>query len=743
MLYTHILGTTKIDQNRKLKKIIEHFLVSKKNFFDQKKLIRGIRKIKKNTYNIQEKKLDITTFGMFPYYDKVLTTMLYIGIVPERYFDKKSLGIKKLFKISKGNKNIKPLEMTKWFNTNYHYLVPELSKISLKKFFKNNFLKEEMIDIKYLKNKTKFTLIGPITFIKLSSVNLNIKSVYKNIFKRYIKIIRYISSKKINYIQFEEPILNNINSIDINMLLKFYNNISKKIYNKIIFTSYFAKLDKKCFKILKKINSYGIHINYTIDNEINKIVKVFKKKNKLLSLGILEGNNIWIPNYKKIFKRIKKIKSFKTNKILISPNMSLEHIPYSVKYENSMQLNIKKWLSFSKEKINSLYIIKKILLFGKKYYKKEYNDNKLIIICKNEFNKYSDKIIYKKIIKTKIKKKRKKFKNTILFPTTTIGSFPQTDEIKKARTYKKEKYSKYKFVIKKNILKNINFQKDIGIDVLVHGEPERNDMVEYFCNKFYGCIITNFGWVHSYGTRYVKPPIIYGTIINRNKDIFWMKYSKEIVKNNLLKGIITGPITMLKWSFIRDNISYKKILFQFSYALRKELKKIKKIGIKIIQIDEPAFKESMPINIKEKKKYVYYAIRAFKYVFSGINNIQIHTHICYSKLDIFDIKSFNKMDIDVISIESARSFMKVVKTISKIKLNFEIGLGVFDIHSVYKTNKYKIFNVLKNIFYIFKKNIWINPDCGLKTRSWNEIIKPLKNMVYAAKLMKKKFKHKF
>ncbi|WDR79400.1 5-methyltetrahydropteroyltriglutamate--homocysteine S-methyltransferase [Candidatus Vidania fulgoroideae] len=739
MLYSHILGITKIDEKRKLKFLVEKFLFSKKDKKDEIILLKDIRKIKRNLISIQDSKLDITTFGMFPYYDKVLTLMLYLGLIPNRYFTKRKIGIKKMFEISKGSEEKKPLEMTKWFNTNYHYLVPELSNNSLKLFLKNNFLKEDLYETNFIKNKTKFSIVGPITFIKLSKFKNNEKSTYKNIIKRYIKIIKTIENKKIDYLQIEEPTLDVLKKKEKKYFLNFYNYISKNFHKKIILTIYFSKLDKKKINFLNKINSYGIHLNYTIKKEINKILKKFnKKKIKVLSLGIVNGNNIWISDYKKILNNFNKVRLPFIKNFFISHNTSLEHIPFSLRYENLSCIS--KWFSFSLEKINDLFLIKKIIIFGKKYYKKEYNKNKFLIICKNLFNRYSDKIIEKKIKEKKIHRKRKIFKNNIIFPTTTIGSFPQTKEIRKSRKccINNANYLyKYKKVIKKNIKKNINFQKRIGIDVFVHGEPERNDMVEYFCNRFYGCLITKSGWVHSYGTRCVKPPIIYGTVISKNKDVYWMKYSKKLLSNKPLKGIITGPITMLKWSFKRNNISDKKILLQFSLALRKELKKLKDIGINIIQIDEPALKESMPQNLIEKKKFISYAIKSFKFVFSGINNLQIHTHICYSKLDIYDIKTFNKMDIDVISIESARSFMNAIKILKGIKLNFEIGLGVFDIHSIYKTSKKNIFNILKKIFFILKKNIWINPDCGLKTRRWKEIKKPLINMVKAAKLMKK------
>ncbi|MGX7576584.1 5-methyltetrahydropteroyltriglutamate--homocysteine S-methyltransferase [Candidatus Vidania fulgoroideorum] len=746
-MQTHILGSTKIDSYRKLKFSIENFLNSKKNLENNISLICKIREIKNEIIKTQ-KFLDITNIGIFPYYDKVLTNMFYLGIIPYRYIKiinkkKCNIGLKEMLNIAKGNLKIKPLEMTKWFNTNYHYLVPELNNDNLKKFYKNNFLKEEFVNIEKIKNKKKFALIGPITFIKISNIKkLNKKSLYKNIFKRYINIIKRIKKEDIDIIQFEEPYFkDNLKKKEVKFLLRFYNKISKEIYNKIMLTCYFYKTNNFFLKNIKKIKSFGIHIKFDFSDKklIKKTIKVIKKKkNKVISLGISSGRSIWVSDFEKILKKLKLI--LKKN-LFISFSSSLEHIPFSIEKENNIPKNIKKWLCFYKEKIKELINIKKIFIYGKKINKKIYNKNKFINIVIKNYNKHSDLIIKEKSNNIN-KHKRKVYKNKIKFPTTTIGSFPQTKKIRSIRKEffdKKISYKKYENFIKRNIKKNIRFQEKIGIDVLVHGEPERNDMVEFFCDKLNGFIITKFGWVHSYGTRCVKPPILFGTVIyKKGISIRWVRYYKKIT-NRIIKGIITGPITILKWSFIRKDIKLKDIAIQIGLALRKEVILLKKNGIKIIQIDEPAFKECMPTNIKDKKKYVNWSSRAFKILFCGINNLQIHTHICYSKLNKFDIKAFNIMDIDVISIECARSFMKILKFIKKVKLNFELGLGVFDIHSNYKFKKNDIYKFTSKIYKMKKKNIWINPDCGLKTRKWKEIINPLKKMVWAAKKMKKKF----
>ncbi|MGX7582900.1 5-methyltetrahydropteroyltriglutamate--homocysteine S-methyltransferase [Candidatus Vidania fulgoroideorum] len=723
MVKTHIIGMPSIGENRELKYNVEKFICSKKNKFSEKKLLISLRKIKKKNIDIQNKFLDINTIQSFPYYDKVVTTMVYLGLIPKRFSNGK-FCMKKYFEISMGGKNKKPLSMTKWFNTNYHFMIPEIDNI--KNFYKNKLINEDIYIKKYSNNKNKFSIIGPITFILISKCFKN-KKLFYNIFRRYIRLFNII--KCFDFFQIEEPIIyKKFNKFQKKMFFKFYN-LANKINVKKIFTTYFSNISKN-INIIKKINTQGIHISlYNIEkNIINIILKNFK----IISIGLIKGNNIWISNFRKIIEKISFFKK-KKNNFYISTTCSMEHIPFSKRKEN-IKL---EWIIFSKEKIKELFLLKKILTYGIKN-NKDYKVNKILNFNKENFSKKNDELIFKKFKKIPNSNKILKITDNIpkKFPTTTIGSFPQTKKIRRIRNlYNNKKISieKYEKFIKKEIKRNIKFQENINLDLVTNGEPERNDMVEYFCEKMDGAFITKNGWVHSYGYRCVKPPIIYGTVKHiENICAKWMKFTIKLTKKPI-KAILTGPVTILKWSFIRNDIKKKQICEQLSLFLRKEVISLVNIGIKYIQIDEPAIKECSPLIKKKSRKFFKWAISCFNSLFSGIKNIQIHTHICYSKLNKNDIINISKMNINVLSIESSRSSMKILNILKKMKIKFEIGLGIYDIHSNICPKKKDIYKrIIKIKKYINCKRIWINPDCGLKTRNWKETKLSIKNMVISA-----------
>ncbi|MGX7576999.1 5-methyltetrahydropteroyltriglutamate--homocysteine S-methyltransferase [Candidatus Vidania fulgoroideorum] len=706
MIKTHVISFPNIGQNRELKFLIESFLISNKTSKDELNLLIGIRKLKRRNLFFQ-KKLDIITLCNFPYYDRILTINMYLGLIPNR-FKFKNLDFYEYFDLCKGKK---PLRALKWFNVNYHYMVPEFDE-NLKYFKKNNFIFEDLFFLKNSKSETKFPIIGPLSFILIGD-NKNIikKNLFKNIFKRYYYLIKLLNNK-VDYIQIEEPILSIGKHRFLYKLFSiFYNKIK---FKNIIFTTYFKKNSKREIKFFLKFNFRYIHTEF---------LNIGIKNN--FSLGLVDGKNIWKSNYKNLLDKFNKIN---IKDILISTTCPLDFIPLSVELEN-LSKTVINWFSFAKEKIIELTEIKKLLIYGKKY--KEYLKNRVCNLSRIYFcNKNKSNLLVKKTYK---RKKISVFNNKIL--TTTIGSFPQTKKTRKIRNnFHKGKISKtfYDKHIKGCIKKNIKFQEKIDLDVLVHGEPERGDMVEFFCENFTGCFITKFGWVQSFGTRTVKPPIIYGNI-KRIKNITtkWLKYAKSLTKKPI-KGILTGPITIMKWSFIRNDIKEAEISKQIALAIRKEVKDIKKLGINIIQIDEPAFKECMPLRKDLVKKYLNWSIKSFKLCFYNIKNVQIHTHICYSNINKFDLEIFSKLDVDVISIESSRYFDNITNLINK-KLDFQFGLGVYDPHISFCPSKKKISSMINKILKLNNFPIWINPDCGLKTRTWREIKKPLKNIMYVVK----------
>ncbi|MGX7589424.1 5-methyltetrahydropteroyltriglutamate--homocysteine S-methyltransferase [Candidatus Vidania fulgoroideorum] len=716
MIKTHIIGLPIIGKKRELKFALESYIRKEISLKKLKKINNNI--INENIF-IQNKYNDVITLGFHFFVDKMIYTMINLGIIPLRFKNFKKIGIKEIIKLYKGYKKKHSLKMLKWFNTNYHYFVPEIDK-NIKKNYKCNLLIEELLNYN-LKKKLKLSIIGPITFCELSNFKINKKKTLKIIFNRYIELLKKINKKiKINYIQIEEPILNKKN---YNLLINLYEknlfylfNFIKKNKIKIFFVYYFNNLSKKIINFVNKFKFNVFHFNY--NNCLGKIKYI--KKNIKISLGIIDGDNIWKANYKYLFDKIKKI--IKKRKIsYLSSTCSFLHIPYDKIKEKK---KIYKFISFSIQKIFELFYIKKNINLKKKIIKSpKFSSIKKI---KNflKIKKISN-FKRKKITMSEVNIKKK-------LPYTTIGSFPQTKKLRIKRNLylkKKIKFKIYKKYIKKYINYNFKIQKKIGLDCFVNGEPERSDMVDFFFKNYSGCYITKNGWVQSYGTRCVKPPIIYGNIKRKRSNINEWYYKRK--KTQIIKGIVTGPITMFKWSFVRKDIKISNFIYKIANVISKEIKDLMNLNYNIIQIDEPALKEFL--QKYKKKKYIKTIIYSFnfscKYIYK--KNIQIHTHICYSNIKKCDFKYINKMFVDVVSIESSKNLKKILKVIKNKKLlkKIEIGIGIYDVHSkTIPTINYfykKIRYIIKNIGY---KKIWINPDCGLKTRNYKEIINVLFNI---------------
>ncbi|WP_185873237.1 5-methyltetrahydropteroyltriglutamate--homocysteine S-methyltransferase [Blattabacterium cuenoti] len=753
----HNLGFPRIGKGRELKIACEKYW---SNNIDYLTLFNVGKKIRKENWDIQIKSnLDIIPCNDFSFYDHVLDLSILIGVVPESYLIPKFKNIIDLyFSMARGyqdNKfDIKAMEMTKWFNTNYHYIVPEFTKNQ--KFFL--YSKKIFYEIEELKNilnsydKIKPVLIGPVSYLflgKEKDTSFNKMDLIDNIVTIYIKIIDILISKNIKWVQLDEPILSlDLSDREKTSIKYAYKKIYKHFHNsdtKILLTSYFDGISDN-LNIFNEFYKYidAIHIDLVEDpNQLDKVLSFIKESKTILSLGIINGRNIWKNLYHNSVKKIEKsISSIGEDRVMIAPNCSLLHVPIDLEDEKYIHYDIKNKMSFAKQKIYELNDLEKIIKGDKNIL---FNNSSTInfksnIIYNKEIQKrsyYSKDLKRKNIFSIRQKKQRKIF-NLPLFPTTTIGSFPQTKEIRITRNkfIRKQLCKKeYEKKIKKYILDVIKKQENIGLDVLVHGEFERNDMVEFFSEKLNGMLSTNNGWVQSYGSRCVKPPIIYGDI-SRNKELTvdWICYAQSKTKK-LVKGMLTGPVTILKWSFVRDDQSLYKTSYQIAWAIRDEVLSLEKYGIKIIQIDEPALREGLPLKKKNWKSYFDWSIKSFHIASSGVKDeTQIHTHMCYSEFNDI-IKEISDLDADVITIESSRSNMELLKIFSIFSYPNQIGPGIYDIHSPRIPTEKEIFNLIKKACnFLPKENIWINPDCGLKTRTWNEAVESIKNMVKAAKI---------
>lgn len=758
-ILNHILGFPRIGVKRELKKALENYWIGKIN---KKELFEIGYKLRiKHWTQQKDSGMNFITVGDFAWYDHVLTTSMMLGNIPERHIKiKKNIDIDTMFDVSRGKKiilknnktlNLFPSAMKKWFNTNYHYIVPEFTQTQNFSLSWLQIIEEidEAISLGF--NNIKPVLIGPITYLwlgKEQNKNFDKLSLLNKILPIYKEILKKISERQISWIQIDEPILTmELSHKWIESFHYAYNFLKSSI--KILLTTYFGDIQHNLKEIIN-LPIEGLHIDLINGKYKENFFKKIPKK-WIISLGIVNGRNIWRTNLNKWFEFIKKVKKYHIN-MWISSSCSLLHCPFDVKIEKKyLNKEVYNWFSFALQKCEEISLLTKALNDNNKFYIN--NWIKPIILRKTSSivhnNKVSDRIS-KFIFKNErsLYKIRKKIQNNEfhlpLLPTTTIGSFPQTKNIRKIRMDLKNKkidIKEYNKKISQSIQETILIQENLNLDVLVHGEPERNDMVEYFGENLKGFVFTYNGWVQSYGSRCVKPPIIIGDIY-RTKPITvkWSKYAQSLTKK-IVKGILTGPITIFLWSFPREDLSKKIIVKQLALAIRDEVKDLEQAGIKIIQIDEPALREGLPLRQSLWKNYLDWAVSSFHIVSSVVlDKTQIHTHMCYSEFNDI-IQDIASLDADVITIETSRSNMELLKIFKEFKYPNDIGPGVYDIHSTNIPDvKYIKKMILKAINYIPIKNLWVNPDCGLKTRNWIESKKSLMNMIIAVKELRNKYK---
>lgn len=750
MKYT-IIGFPRIGEKRELKKNTELYW---KNEINKDEYLKRVNEqlVKQldveSSYNLSS--IPVLDFSL---YDIVLDTIFTIGAIPQRYLDLNLNDLDTYFALGRGYQNVngdvKALTMKKWFNTNYHYLVPEIDDATSFKL-NTKYLNERLTDIN-IKNKRP-TIIGPFTFLKLAKYkgNKNINDfVFEiiNVYKEYLKELANVSDE---WIQIDEPYLvKDLTNDDINLFNTIYNDLLKSKSNKILLQTYFGDV-RDNYNNLINLPFDGIGLDFIEGYETLDLIKNNGfPKDKILFAGVVNGKNIWKCNYKKTIELINEIKKYADN-IILSTSCSLLHVPYTIKNEKKLNVDVLKSLSFAYEKLNELKEL--AYLVDIDYENNDlYKNNQEVFKSlsrnrdKNVVNRVSslkESDFKRSINRNERQEIQRKILNQGLLPTTTIGSFPQTSEVKQNRNqYKKGliSFDEYNNNIKKYIKDCIELQERIGLDVLVHGEFERNDMVEYFGENLDGFIFTENGWVQSYGTRGVKPPVVYGDI-KRNKafTVDYIKYANSITKKDV-KGMLTGPVTILNWSFPREDISIKESMYQIALALQDEVLDLEAAGIRIIQIDEAALREKLPLRKCDwYSKYLDFAIPAFRLTNSKVKpETQIHTHMCYSEFEDI-ITAIDNMDADAITFEASRSEYTILNCIKESNFETEVGPGVYDIHSPRVPSVDEIKGIIKKMLnYIDIKNLWINPDCGLKTRGNKETTESLINLVEATKEIKK------
>lgn len=750
-----VIGFPRVGKLRELKFATEKYFnneISKEELEDIGKDLR------KEHWTFQKDEgIDYISSNDFSFYDSILDTAVLLNVIPSKYKELNLNEIDTYFAMARGYQgnlgDVKALAMKKWFNTNYHYIVPEIyDDTKIKLIGEKPFL--EYQEAKDLGIETKPVIIGAFTFLKLAKYKgeKNFKDYIDDLVDAYGTILSKFDSIGVKLIQIDEPILvTDLSEDDVKIFTEIYEIILKRKGNtKVLLQTYFDDV-RDCYKELIGLDFDAIGLDFLEGKKNLKLIESngFPKEKSLFA-GILNGKNIWRCNYENALKLLSKIRRY-SNNVVVNTSCSLLHVPYTLENEKKLSDEITKYFSFAKEKLKELKELGNLADNIDYRNNKLYLENQKIFTLKRigrnqEVIDNVEKLTEKDFLRVPMRSVREKLQkakfNLPLCPTTTIGSFPQTTEVKRNRSkYRKGEISKAQYDENvRGFIKNcIELQEEIGLDVLVHGEYERNDMVEFFGENLEGYVFTEKAWVQSYGTRCVKPPIIFEDV-KRTKPIT-VEYSvyAESLTNKLVKGMLTGPVTILNWSFPREDISLKDMAFQIGLAIREEVLDLEKAGIQVIQIDEAALKEKLPIRKDQwNSEYLDWAIKAFRLCHSGVKaETQIHTHMCYSEFEEI-IQSIDNMDADVISFEASRSKLTILNAFRENNFETEVGPGVYDIHSPRVPSTDEIEEVIKEILEKVDKNkLWINPDCGLKTRGVVETKESLKNLVEATKNIRK------
>lgn len=749
-----IIGYPRVGKSRELKFWTESYF---RKEISSHELLKNSKELREEQWQLQKDlKINYIPSNDFSFYDIMLDTVVLLNAIPNEYKELKVNVLDTYFAMARGyqgeNGDVKALSMKKWFNTNYHYIVPELydyTKIKLNG--EKPFL--EYLEAKEIGIKTKPVIMGGFTFLKLAKYQgkKKINDYVDDIVDSYVDILNKFNEIGVELVQIDEPILvTDLTKGEIRLFISIYKRILKNKGNvKILLQTYFGDI-RDCYKEIMELDFDAVGLDFIEGKQSMDLISRYGfPKEKVLFAGIVNGKNIWRCNYKKDLELLHSIEEI-VDKVVINTSCSLLHVPYTLENETKLSNDIIKHFSFAKEKLNELNDLSSLASYNDIEKSKIYIENQKIFLqekmyCDKEVqervnNLKKDDFIRKTARKERQSIQKEKFKLPIL-PTTTIGSFPQTLEVKQNRSkYRKGEIMKneYDENIKRFIKECIKLQEELNIDVLVHGEYERNDMVEFFGENLSGYVFTEKAWVQSYGTRCVKPPIIFGDI-KREKAITvsYSKYAQSLTQKTV-KGMLTGPVTILNWSFPRQDIELSEMAFQIGLAIRDEVMDLESEGIGIIQIDEAALKEKLPIRREEwNTEYLDWAIKAFRLCQSKVKpETQIHTHMCYSEFEEI-VKEIDSMDADVISFEASRSKLTIIDALNESNFETEVGPGIYDIHSPRVPSVEELVAIIKKMLLkISKDKLWINPDCGLKTRGVLETKASLKNLVQATNIVR-------
>lgn len=759
-MQTSVIGFPRIGALRELKFVSEKYF---RKEITAEELLQTAEALRRTHWNTQKAAgIDYIPSNDFSYYDTMLDTAVLFGIIPKRYRELKLSELDTYFAMARGYQgasgDVKALAMKKWFNTNYHYIVPEIERNIVIKLSGNK-LWEEYAQAKALGIETKPVVTGAYTLLKLCRYTKDCRSqtkpfedCVKEVIGAYQDLLKKCEEYKIAWIQFDEPALvQDMEQKDIELFHKIYEAVLPvKKQCHILVQTYFGDV-RDIYADLIKMPFDGIGLDFIEGKETYSLIETYGfPKDKLLFAGLVNGKNIWKNHYRKTLQALDALKG-KEIRTVLSTSCSLLHVPYTLKQEKALLPDYLSHFSFAEEKLTELKELKMLTECSGYQTTAAYQANERLFAekrdCENENVKKRLSLVadddYIRLPKRSERQRlQKKELNLPELPTTTIGSFPQTKEVKANRSaFRKGEISEEEYITfnQRKIAECVKWQEEIGLDILVHGEYERNDMVEYFGEALGGFLFTEKAWVQSYGTRCVKPPIIWGDVYRKKPiSVEWSVYAQSQTKK-IMKGMLTGPVTILNWSFPREDILIKESISQIALAIRDEVLDLEKNGIRIIQIDEAALREKLPLRKSDwHKEYLDFAIPAFRLTHSGVKpETQIHTHMCYSEFtDI--IPEIDDMDADVITFEASRSDLQILDSLREHHFETEVGPGVYDIHSPRVPSVEEIVAALHTMLTrIDREKLWVNPDCGLKTRAIPETEASLKNMVEAARQLRK------
>lgn len=754
------LGFPRVGPKRELKKAVEAFW---KGELCASQLHEQARQIRCENWKYQQAQgIQHIPSNDFSYYDHVLDTIALVGAVPPRYrFEGGSVDIDTYFAMARGGragalKDVPAMEMTKWLDTNYHYMVPEFSKstrfaISSGKVF------DEFAEAKELGITTRPVLVGPVSLLLLGKDKDggNVLEHLASLLPVYAQTLARLAALGAEWVQMDEPAL--VFELTAEQRKAFgvaYKALQSAAPIKILVATYFTHLGSNLETALH-LPVAALHIDVVRGEQQLEAALDKAPAELILSLGVVEGRNVWKNNFARSLSKLEKASAkIGKGRIIVAPSCSLLHCPVDLELEDRLDPELKGWFAFAKQKVSEVALLTRALNEGYESVRDALDVNAKAMESRRTSPRIHNPAVKARVaaITPEMAQRKSAFPERAklqaaeldlpLFPTTTIGSFPQTEDVRAARAANKAgklSDADYTSFLQKKTAECIRWQESIGLDVLVHGEFERNDMVEYFGEQLSGFAFSRFGWVQSYGSRCVKPPLIFGDVSRPTQmTVQWAKFAQEQTRRPM-KGMLTGPITILQWSFVRDDQSREATAKQIALAIRDEVVDLEKAGIKVIQIDEAALREGLPLHRGEWADYLRWAVEAFRVTASGVEDrTQIHTHMCYSEFNDI-IEAVAAMDADAISIETSRSQMELLDAFVTFKYPNEIGPGVYDIHSPIVPTEEQMSALLEKALGVLSAGqVWVNPDCGLKTRGWAEVKPALEGMVAAAKKLRAK-----